>query len=172
MDVPAGDLNHDGFVGSTTTASSWSNAYSATQLSAFDVSEYWPTLQGYVSSANSPYYKADGTGLNPALVQGGGWAAAGDEAHFYAECSGKGACDRKSGACYCYAGFDGAACQRSASACLSVMCSELKVDISVPRFPRHTIPAYILQRNVHQNALGTVSAALFAKLPRQRQQSG
>lgn len=36
------------------------------------------------------------------------------EAHFYAECSGKGDCDRASGACKCYAGYTGSACQRTA----------------------------------------------------------
>ena len=74
--------------------------------------EYWPTLQGYTSGTAS-YYKTDGTGLNPSAVHGGGWAASGDEAHFYTECSGKGVCDRTVGECTCYDGFSGAACQRS-----------------------------------------------------------
>ena len=41
--------------------------------------------------------------------------ATGDQdAHNYAECSNKGACDRKEGTCKCYAGYEGKACQRTA----------------------------------------------------------
>jgi len=35
-------------------------------------------------------------------------------AHFYAECSDKGKCDRKTGNCECYAGYEGKACARMA----------------------------------------------------------
>jgi len=36
-----------------------------------------------------------------------------DTAHEYMECSNKGICDRKVGACECFEGYDGAACQRA-----------------------------------------------------------
>jgi hypothetical protein len=36
-----------------------------------------------------------------------------NSAHDYMECSNKGTCDRSSGLCVCYAGYDGAACQRA-----------------------------------------------------------
>ena len=36
-----------------------------------------------------------------------------DSAHYYMECSNKGTCDRSSGECTCYDGYDGAACQRA-----------------------------------------------------------
>jgi len=35
-----------------------------------------------------------------------------NEAHFYRECSNKGSCDRTTGQCACYAGFEGEGCRR------------------------------------------------------------
>ena len=46
-----------------------------------------------------------------------GWAgdyvANSDEGHFYMECANRGICDRKAGACKCFPGYDGAACERT-----------------------------------------------------------
>eukprot|EP00941_MAST-03F_sp_MAST-3F-sp1_P001949 g1949.t1 len=36
-----------------------------------------------------------------------------DEAHFYRECSNKGTCNRQSGQCECYAGYEGEGCSRT-----------------------------------------------------------
>jgi hypothetical protein len=36
-----------------------------------------------------------------------------NEGHFYMECSNKGMCDRSSGLCECYDGYEGSACQRA-----------------------------------------------------------
>jgi len=36
-----------------------------------------------------------------------------DSAHYYMECSNKGVCDRSTGVCTCYSGYDGVACQRA-----------------------------------------------------------
>jgi hypothetical protein len=36
-----------------------------------------------------------------------------NDLHPWAECSNKGICDRKTGACQCFTGYDGAACQRT-----------------------------------------------------------
>lgn len=36
-----------------------------------------------------------------------------NSAHYYMECSNKGTCDRKTGECSCYDGYDGVACQRA-----------------------------------------------------------
>lgn len=40
-------------------------------------------------------------------------AEANDEAHFYAECSNRGACNAGTGECQCFPGYTGSACQRS-----------------------------------------------------------
>jgi len=40
-------------------------------------------------------------------------ASADNSAHAYMECSGKGLCDRKSGTCKCFAGYEGEACRRT-----------------------------------------------------------
>lgn len=109
VDVATGDLNHDGLQGVTTDPTKWSTAYSKVQWNSYKQAEYWPTLQGF--TYGSGVRTASGN-LDTSTIQGGGWAAVGDEAHFYAECSGKGACDRTSGMCSCYDGFTGAACQR------------------------------------------------------------
>ena len=36
-----------------------------------------------------------------------------NSAHYYMECSNKGTCDRKTGECSCYDGYDGVACNRA-----------------------------------------------------------
>jgi len=103
-DTPVGDLNHDGVVAPSTVLGS---AYSKTQYSRYMQYEAWPTVSGMAD----PAY--DSTGLAAANLQGGGWAAAADEAHFYAECAGKGLCNRLSGHCTCFDGYTGSLCQRT-----------------------------------------------------------
>jgi hypothetical protein len=44
---------------------------------------------------------------------GGGAKNIWDEAHFYRECSNKGTCNRGSGTCECYAGYEGEGCSRT-----------------------------------------------------------
>eukprot|EP00613_Pedinella_sp_CCMP2098_P062229 CAMPEP_0171983314 /NCGR_PEP_ID=MMETSP0993-20121228/273231_1 /TAXON_ID=483369 /ORGANISM="non described non described, Strain CCMP2098" /LENGTH=667 /DNA_ID=CAMNT_0012636073 /DNA_START=59 /DNA_END=2063 /DNA_ORIENTATION=+ len=39
--------------------------------------------------------------------------AASNEGHFYMECSNKGMCDRETGSCGCFPGYEGSACQRA-----------------------------------------------------------
>lgn len=41
------------------------------------------------------------------------YIAAEQEAHFYSECSNKGLCDRESGECQCFDGYEGSSCQRT-----------------------------------------------------------
>ena len=66
------------------------SSYSKVQWSNYKQPEVWPT------SATL-----------------GGYAAQLGESHFAVECSGKGSCDRQAGACICFDGFTGSACQRS-----------------------------------------------------------
>lgn len=44
-------------------------------------------------------------------------------AHDYMECSNKGECDRKTGGCVCYDGYDGSSCQRASCPGYPSMCS-------------------------------------------------
>jgi hypothetical protein len=48
----------------------------------------------------------------PEMLDAAG-AADTNTAHYYMECSNKGICDRKTGECECFDGYDGAACQRA-----------------------------------------------------------
>lgn len=83
VDAPRGDLNHNGKLDTG--------------------------VDGYANVAwsNVKEYEMFPTG-HPDI-----FAAANDEAHFYAECSNKGACDRTTGMCKCFAGYTGSACQRT-----------------------------------------------------------
>lgn len=119
VDTPRGDLNHDGKVGYLAGSPSVSDAnvalgYSKVQWSRFLQYEAWPTLS---KSPSTSALKLNGNIVVPANDAAsevvGGWAAQPGEAHFVAECSGKGTCDRSSGSCRCFEGFSGFACQRS-----------------------------------------------------------
>lgn len=109
VDVPRGDLNHDGVMTLTASAARVADAYSKVQWSQYKQYEYWPSIKGTLA------YKTSAAlgDIDPLATTGGAWAAATDEAHFYSECSGKGLCDRTSGTCACFDGYTGSACQRS-----------------------------------------------------------
>lgn len=46
-------------------------------------------------------------------VAGSQYVARDQEAHFYVECSNKGFCDRETGLCSCFEGYEGSSCQRT-----------------------------------------------------------
>jgi hypothetical protein len=59
-----------------------------------------------------------------------------DTAHYYMECSNKGICDRKTGMCECFDGYDGAACQRAScpNACSGHGTCESVADLAAGEF--------------------------------------
>ena len=54
-----------------------------------------------------------------------------DEGHFYMECSNRGMCDRKSGQCDCFEGYEGSGCQRVSCTQGGVECSGRGACLSV-----------------------------------------
>jgi len=62
--------------------------------------------------ASSTVYPSGTTEAFPKMVDGAG-AGESNTAHYYMECSNKGLCDRKTGECECFDGYDGSGCQRA-----------------------------------------------------------
>jgi len=68
---------------------------------SFDKCDCWPNWQGADCSLRTCAY-------------GNAWAVDhAHDAHYYAECSNKGLCDRSTGLCECFDGYTGRACTRS-----------------------------------------------------------
>lgn len=112
VDIPRGDLNHDGVLGYGMNPSV---SYSKIQWSRYMQYESWPAVDKS-NAADFTRNGADGIDVtSPGTNVIGGWAAQVGEAHFQMECSGKGVCDRALGVCNCYDGYTGGACQRSES---------------------------------------------------------
>jgi hypothetical protein len=53
--------------------------------------------------------------LYPYMTYAGTTVTQDQTAHWYMECSNKGLCDRKTGLCKCFTGYEGHACQRGTS---------------------------------------------------------
>jgi hypothetical protein len=85
VDSPKGDLNHD----NTIENADASNIIVSSTVYPYGTTEMFPKV---VDSA--------GTALD-------------NSAHAYMECSNKGICDRTTGMCECFVGYDGSACQRA-----------------------------------------------------------
>jgi len=84
VDTPKGDLNHDGII-QDADHPVIDNSFQY----AYGTTEQFPHMED--------------TDLNVLT----------NTAHYYMECSNKGTCDRKTGECVCYDGYDGVACQRA-----------------------------------------------------------
>jgi len=87
VDTPFGDANADGDISMTVTFEEQTQNY---------------MLEGYPLS----YGKAR-------QINGISESERWDEAHFYRECSNKGLCNRKTGQCDCFPGYEGEGCQRT-----------------------------------------------------------
>eukprot|EP01033_Poteriospumella_lacustris_P013984 gene13984-9988_t len=107
VDTPKGDLDHDGKV---------SNADDIVVDNDF-VYPYGTTEQ-YPNMQNSDLQTLTNT------------------AHYYMECSNKGRCDRETGECICYPGYDGVACQRASCPGYPDSCSGHGVCKSIKQLAR------------------------------------
>lgn len=84
--MPKGDL--DG------SADALADPSSSSIVHVVDVYGTWGTTEKY-----------------PLMVDSNGTVLS-NTAHWYVECSNKGLCDRKSGLCKCFTGYEGSSCQR------------------------------------------------------------
>jgi len=101
------------------SCSSSADGASAACKAGLAVYERWP----YKEDSDEQYaadqtLTANGDTLDPTdgtytLTSASIYPAEEQEGHFYRECSNKGVCDRKSGECDCFDGYEGSACQRT-----------------------------------------------------------
>ena len=73
---------------------------------------------GGVNTLNPMQQRAGAWERHPAQLYGGqasdgSFYARDGEAHFYTECANRGICDRATGMCDCFTGYEGAACNRT-----------------------------------------------------------
>lgn len=71
------------------------------------------TISATAVIAGSTVYPMGTPEQFPLPASNGAGAAVYTSAHYYMECSNKGICDRTTGECDCFDGYDGAACQRA-----------------------------------------------------------
>jgi len=94
VDTPIGDINADGIVDMKINKDERTNNFAA---------EAYDHMYGVARPIDTSVLS-----YNEA-AQSGRW----DEAHFYRECSNKGICDRSTGQCDCFPGYEGEGCQRT-----------------------------------------------------------
>lgn len=83
-----------------------------TPLGDLDASAGQLTGPGSSIIVNDAMYPSGTTEQFPAMKDSRGNVLT-ESAHYYRECSNKGICDRSSGDCECFEGYDGSACQRA-----------------------------------------------------------
>jgi len=123
--TPQGDLNMDGdqydahAYGDRTGAQATYDARYAYPYAGHtdDAALTSATISSYLSSVNlvTQASPAGSWEMWPgfAKTRTGGSVGDADEGHFYMECSNRGLCDRKTGECECFDGYEGAACRRT-----------------------------------------------------------
>jgi len=104
VDTPLGDLNADGVIDMKINMDEKTKNYATESYDRmYGVARPIDTNSGAVADLDS-----DGLAYNE-NKQSGRW----DEAHFYRECSNKGICNRATGQCVCFPGYEGEGCQRT-----------------------------------------------------------
>jgi hypothetical protein len=99
VDTPLGDLDASGGVLTGGAADTWDNSAPTTK----DL---------YLVAEGSDMYP-HGTYEQYPRMEDSDNAVKSNSAHAYRECSNKGLCDRSSGTCDCFPGYEGSACQRA-----------------------------------------------------------
>eukprot|EP00750_Incisomonas_marina_P020167 INCI3782.1.p1 GENE.INCI3782.1~~INCI3782.1.p1 ORF type:complete len:591 (-),score=105.07 INCI3782.1:54-1826(-) len=103
VDTPLGDINADGIIDMKINKDEKTKNYAT---------ESYDRMYGVarpIDTSTGVYdLDSDGLAYNEAM-QSGRW----DEAHFYRECSNKGICNRATGQCVCFPGYEGEGCQRT-----------------------------------------------------------
>lgn len=102
VDIPQGDQNGDGKVNMDLIAKGDTNP-TENPNGEFQT-ELYSGYYGYAREISETPDKK--TNLKPQQHKY-------DEAHFYAECSNKGICNRKDGLCECFSGYEGEGCERT-----------------------------------------------------------
>lgn len=104
VDTPLGDINADGIIDMKINKDEKTKSYATEAYDyMYGVARPIETRTGGVGDDDS-----DGLAYNEDM-QSGRW----DEAHFYRECANKGICNRATGQCACFPGYEGEGCQRT-----------------------------------------------------------
>lgn len=108
IDTPQGDLDHDnqlvsGF-GDRTAYAPWARPTGTPNMTALN--PMWRPDGWWENHPSQLYGVHSQFGVMPMRQSA-------QEGHFYAECSNRGLCNRESGECECFTGYEGTACNRT-----------------------------------------------------------